>query len=318
MKFFCLLLLFPLFSSAHPGIGIVRDRKGMIYYTDLVHVWRIAHSGKAEIIIPNVHTHELSIDGEDNLYGENQWYNGERLNTWGHFIWKWNPRSGLDTIYGPDTGFVKNYGFTRDGRGNVYWAERFTQSRIKMKRPDGTINTLAEGKFGRVNNWMYVTPEGTLYFIGGNDLYRVPPSGKATVLVKNINATYGPSPPRHSYFGMWSDRSGHIYLADYAARAVKQVTETGIVRQYLATSKEWGPTGGVFDDSGNLWLMEWSTRNEMRMRKITDPGMAVSQKSAYNFAGKWLLPVLVLLTVVRVLFLRWKQKIMRNFAVRQK
>ena len=62
--------------SAHPGIGIVKDSKGNIYYTDLKNVLKYSSDGKIVIVVPGVHTHELYIDGKDNLYGEHLWYEG--------------------------------------------------------------------------------------------------------------------------------------------------------------------------------------------------------------------------------------------------
>ena len=42
LKFFCLISIV---VAAHPGIGIVKDSKGNIYYTDLKQVWKIALDG---------------------------------------------------------------------------------------------------------------------------------------------------------------------------------------------------------------------------------------------------------------------------------
>jgi hypothetical protein len=57
-------------AAAHPGIGIVMDSRGNVFYTDLSHVWKIAPRGAKSIAVRGVHTHELYIDREDNLYGE--------------------------------------------------------------------------------------------------------------------------------------------------------------------------------------------------------------------------------------------------------
>ena len=59
---------------SHPGVGIVMDSKGDVYFTDLKHVWKLAPDGKKNIVVSNVHTHELWIDANDNLYGEHLWY----------------------------------------------------------------------------------------------------------------------------------------------------------------------------------------------------------------------------------------------------
>jgi hypothetical protein len=46
------------------------DSRGNFFYTDLSHVWKIAPSGAKSIALRGVHTHELYLDREDNLYGE--------------------------------------------------------------------------------------------------------------------------------------------------------------------------------------------------------------------------------------------------------
>ena len=80
-----ILLLFYFFTinslKAHPGIGIVMDNEGNVYYTDLTHVWKIPKEGKLTIAVENVHTHELYLDSNGNLYGEHEWYNGEATDT---------------------------------------------------------------------------------------------------------------------------------------------------------------------------------------------------------------------------------------------
>ena len=67
---FCLL---PILAYAHPGIGIVKNSKGIIYYSDLQQVWKI-ENGLKTIAVPGVHSHELYMDSADNLYGEHVIY----------------------------------------------------------------------------------------------------------------------------------------------------------------------------------------------------------------------------------------------------
>lgn len=128
------ILLFVVLSPllrAHPGTGIVTDSKGNLYYTDLLHVWKIAGNGNKTIAVHNVHTHELFIDKNDDLFGEHLWYNGERADTWGHFVWCLRSNGILDTIIKPTAGFLENYSFVRDSQGNMYWTQRSKISRIK-------------------------------------------------------------------------------------------------------------------------------------------------------------------------------------------
>src|SRR5262245_46318780 len=81
-----LLLLLPLPAVAHPGVGIVQDARGNIFYTDLTQVWKISPDGRKTVAVPNVHTHELSLDMAGNLYGEHLWFDGA-TSKWRHRVW---------------------------------------------------------------------------------------------------------------------------------------------------------------------------------------------------------------------------------------
>lgn len=145
MRSLFLYIFLPLFARAHPGIGIVKDSKGNIYYTDLHQVWKINTSGHKSIAVQSVHTHELFMDAQDNLFGEHLWYNGENVDTWGHYVWKLNKEGRLDTLIQPSEGFLTQYSFVRDVAGNMYWAEQFINTKFKKKYTDSTIQTIAEG-----------------------------------------------------------------------------------------------------------------------------------------------------------------------------
>jgi hypothetical protein len=57
-------------AIAHPGWGIVVDRAGNVFFTDLKQVWRIGTDGTKTVVVPNVHTHELFLDSAGTLHGE--------------------------------------------------------------------------------------------------------------------------------------------------------------------------------------------------------------------------------------------------------
>lgn len=93
------------FSIAHPGVGIVQDSKGNIFYTDLKHVWKIQTDGKKSIAVQNVHTHELFMDEHDNLFGEHLWYEGEETDKWGHYVWRLSADGKFEKIIPDSEGF---------------------------------------------------------------------------------------------------------------------------------------------------------------------------------------------------------------------
>lgn len=311
MKKIITLLFYTFFSqlvAAHPGIGIVKDRKGNIYYTDLEQIWKIDRDGKKNIVVPNVHSHELYIDSADNLFGEHLWYNGEQLNTWGHYVWCLKNDGTLVKIKEPSPGFLEDYSFVRDEAGNMYWAERFKISRIKKKTPDGTVSTIAEGKFKDIR-WMHATLQGSVYFVDLNDLYKIDRQGKLTLLAKSLEGkrVSDHSSLKHHIFGIWLDKNNNVYLAVTGENLVKKITPDGIVSSFASSSGGWSPTGGVFNDDGNLWLMEWNETNAIRVRKVTPKELLV--KSPFkNSLITYSLPILVIAAIAIVMVARYSRK----------
>jgi hypothetical protein len=114
IKLSAILILFSMSSvspMAHPGVGIVMDSKGNVFYTDLHQIWKIDLQGKKVMAVRNVHSHELYRDKHDSLYGEYLRYEGEATDKWGHYVWKLSADGKLEKVI-PDTeGFLKNYSY---------------------------------------------------------------------------------------------------------------------------------------------------------------------------------------------------------------
>jgi hypothetical protein len=304
--FFCLHLFLTTFAWSHPGVGIVKDSKGNIYYTDLKQVWKISKDGSRKIVVPGVHTHELHMDAEDQLHGEHLWYNGEDLDTWGSYAWRLKPNGKLDTVVGIHEGFLEHYSFNRDKNGNQYWVERGPVSRIMKKTTGGDSAVLAEGSFKDIR-WIHVSPDGRVYFIDLLDLYFINTNGHLTLLVKDLAKKPGPlsmHSEKHSIFGLWTDQDQNLYAAVYSSKTVKKIDPEGKVSDLLYTSPAWSPTGGLFDEEGNLWLMEYNLANEVRVRKVTKLELQKKPSSFRNAINRSLQPAsLVLVSLLTLGFI---------------
>jgi sugar lactone lactonase YvrE len=68
--------------------------------------------------------------------------------------------------------------------------------------------------------------------------------------------------------GLWVDRLGNVYAADYSGSKVKRIDRQGRVTVVARSPFPWGPTGGAFDRAGNLWLLEYNIVNQARARKV--------------------------------------------------
>src|SRR5438046_1994660 len=93
-------------ALAHPSVSILMDSRGNVYFSDLAKVWKINPQGIKSVAVDGVHTHELYLDKEDNLFGEHVWYNGDAAGTWGHYVWKLSHEGKFEKTK-PDTpGFL--------------------------------------------------------------------------------------------------------------------------------------------------------------------------------------------------------------------
>ena len=228
------LFLISLVIAAHPGIGIVKDSKGNIYYTDLKQIWKISLDGNKTAVVPGVHTHELYIDEQDNLYGEHLWYNGESKNTWGHYAWCLKNNGELVKEINPTEGFLTNYSFVRDAAGNMYWVERFTTSRIMKKSKGGEITKIAEGKFGFIG-WLFAAKNGSLYFTENNMLHKLSHDDKSDsyrmeTLARNLgsrSADFNVMGRNYTSYGIWTDAAENIYLAMIDSKKVIRIGADG-------------------------------------------------------------------------------------------
>lgn len=256
----------PLF--AHPPVSVVLDAQGNAYYSDLEQVWKVAPNGTKTIAVPNVHTHELYIDASGNLYGEHLWYEGERTDKWGHYLWRRAPDGKLVKIIPNREGFPRDYSFVRDAAGNQYVAGT-DRKRIEKIAPNGRKSVVAQG-FSNIR-WMISTPNATLYLVDKSDVVRVAPTGAVTRLVGNVSQTsiYRPQiSAQHSVMGLWTDRTGNLYVASHSEGKVKRIAPDGKVKVVVDSSGGWSPVGGAFAPNGDLLLLETSPANQVRLRRM--------------------------------------------------
>lgn len=271
-SFFLLVLLLPVTLWAHPGIAIVADSKGTIYYSDLHQVFRI-RNGKTTIAVPRVHTHELYIDEKDNLYGAHQSNTSD--DRFFHYLWVLNPDGRLDTVVGQRAAFEQvDFSLARDRQGNEYYTKQFIRKRdtahIYKKAPGGQETVLARGNFKGVA-WLHPQDDGSLLFVKDNQVYRMTADGKATIIGRNI----GSDKPSYTYwnnkvivYGLWQDTAANVYAAVFSDQAVKKIHPGGAVSQIYRSPGNWTPVQGVFDPSGQLWVMETNNNHETRVVKV--------------------------------------------------
>lgn len=251
-------------ASAHPSVGIVINRNGDVFYSDLERVWRVTAAGQKQIVVPNVHTHELSIDSSGAIYGEDsRWLGGDQYR---HRVWKRAADGRVTDVIPWTDGFWREYGFARDGREAMYWV-RCTAARVctvrQRERTGQARNFVREGRFSGPINWIVASPDGAVYVIDGPDLRRVSPQGKLETLARISSRADG----RHQLMGMTLDSSGNIYVAGHADRKVFRVTPAGRVQAVARSAAPWAPTAVALSGRGDLWMLEWAG-NQARVRRV--------------------------------------------------
>jgi len=255
-------------ATAHPGVGLVEDSGGNIFYTDLVHIWKISPEGRKTIAVRNVHTHELALDAQDNLYGEDLVYEGEALNRWHHRIWKCSPDGKVTDLFGQRSGFREDYGFARDRRGTQYWLQYEENTTLIRKRtPEGKVTTIhPKTPFPRLT-WLAVSQDGSaLYVTTSNSLHRISSSGAVTPLIHHESTN------RHALMGIWPAADGSVYAADFASRTINRVETNGRITLVARTENPWAPSSMLRTRDGILWILDYSTTNEARLRRIDKAG----------------------------------------------
>jgi len=72
--------------------------------------------------------------------------------------------------------------------------------------------------------------------------------------------------------GLWLNTEGSVYVAVARERLVLRVNSDGKTEVVARSVEPWSPSGGMFDREGNLWLLEYDSSNEVRVRRLDRNG----------------------------------------------
>lgn len=259
--------------NAHPGVGIVMNSEGSVFYTDLTHVWKISASGEHSIAVRNVHTHELYMDEEDNLYGEHEWYNGEATDTWGNYVWCLSSDGVFQKTVDDVEGFLDNNTLVRDLENSTYWVEKSGDyEMLKKQTESGENDFFTQHRFNDIR-WKYFSKhDGNLYVVDHLKIKKITSLGKVSVIADDLKEAGGPFggvADRHYIYGIWTKEGEGLYVAVYGASKVKKIGINGEITVVFESQKGWSPCGGMIASDGTQWIMEFSERNETRITKIS-------------------------------------------------
>ncbi|MBT8256980.1 MAG: hypothetical protein KJO49_00800 [Bacteroidia bacterium] len=268
--------IFSLELEAHPGVGIVMDSQGNVFYTDLVHVWKISPEGDLSIAVKDVHTHQLFLDENDNLYGEHVWYNGEERDTWSYYVWCLNSFGEIEYPVPETEGFPENNTLVRDRNDNSFFSKKSEVGEFLMKQnSEGQIDRFGIHTFNNIR-WIYSNNKASeLLVIDHLNLKRVDENGDVTIISGELHDSgknHDDIKDMHYLMGVWTDKMDQIYVAAFGAKKVKKIDANGKVETIYKSSMGWSPCGGLIAPNGTLWVMEFSVFNKTRVRKVNPNG----------------------------------------------
>lgn len=299
-KLIFLLLLFPGVAQTHPGVGIVKDSKGNIFYTDLQNVYKLGNGIKT-IAVANVHTHELFINKQDELFGAGGYYDS-KTEKFFHYLWVYHPNGRIDTVLGMRQEYVRHdFSLAKDHDANEYYLKRFIApysdtTHIYKKPPHEPETVYATGQFKAVN-WLHPQDDASLLYASTDTIYRVSTSGKIH-LVKVLKAKKPTDVNRLQIWGLWQDKAGNIYAAILNNSSIVKVDRMGNAKTIYSSANGWMPLHGLFDDSNRLWIMEGSQKNEVRVTSANanHPVKMLTSQSMFAYIGAGILLIIALLS----------------------
>ena len=271
----CALLLLADAALGHPAWGIVIDRQGQVYFSDVDHntVWKVGADGRPVPLLTNKHSHELFIDDAENLYGGHVYYD-EANDRWINSLWKATSDGRLTEILAPTTDVPKGLGSLMDWQGNTYAISGVNDGQqayvLARRRPDGSAETLAgsvsgyadgkgaEAKFAAVQAKV-LGPDQAIYLTDAACVRRVSLDGTVTTLGGNPLASVARD--EHArLLGLAVDRAGNVYVADYDFHCLRRVAPDGSTTTLLESGSFWSPSGiAVVGDT--LYVLEHRPEN---------------------------------------------------------
>lgn len=284
-------------ALAHEGWGIVVDRQGQIYFSDIPtnSIWRITREGKLETVIRK-HSHALVLGEDGSIYGTQEHHSAAVGS-----VWRIAPDGGLSDVLTPASDFPLNlHPFIIDRDGNVYSTNSITfpnqsdKATLLKAGPNGDVTILAggirgyrdgrggEAQFSGIDGMAWAS-DGSLYLTDGVYVRRVTMDGVVTTLGKG--ALTIPS-FEEDLMGLAVSPSGSVYVADYSQRRVLQLMPDGNARTIVETGLIWSPTGMTIVGE-DLYVLEHLRMPLVilgdvgigayaRVRKVSPSGIAVT------------------------------------------
>lgn len=254
-------------ALAHEGWGIVVDRQGQIYFSDIPTrtIWRITREGTLETVMIGKVSHALVLGEDGSIYGTHE-HNASAVGS----VWRIAPDGSFSTIFTPAPDFPLDLRpFIIDRDGNIYspnsrsFPNQSDKATLSKAEPNGEVTILAGGtrgfrdgqghdaQFSSIDGMAWAA-DGSLYVTDGVYVRRVAMDGTVTTLDHGAltSPIFG-----EDLMGLAVAPSGSIYVADYSQRRLLQLMPDGDTRTISNSGLFWSPTG-VTNIGKDLYVLE--------------------------------------------------------------
>jgi len=316
--------------EAHEGWGIVVDRQGQVYFSDIPTntIWKITVEGKLEAAATNQHSHSLIKGDDGNIYGAHE--NGS--------VWRITPDGGFLEVLPPNGDFpLSLHCFIIDRDGNIYSMNSGSvQSglvKILKRTPDAEVTMLAgntrgyadgrgsEAKFTGIDGMAWAD-DGSLFVTDGVYVRRLAMDGLVTTVGGGelTSESWG-----EDLMGLTVAPRKEILAADYSNRRVLRIMPDGSAQTILETGLIWSPTGVALVGE-DLYVLEHlrmplvilgnvEIGAYIRVRKISPDGAATTLATVWGSNTPAFVVVLFVAIAILVLA-RHFGKLRKNRCVR--
>jgi hypothetical protein len=266
-------------AAAHPGSGIVADRRGRIYFIDTGEgLWKIDTLG-ALTRIPGPAFHWMTIDA-DNRFANARLPSGPNWEI---------ARAGNDPMLLLSSDFPIAIG--RDG--NLYYSApgQGKDLQIVKRTPSGATSVLAtlpataRDPLTHING-LAAGPDGSLYYTEDNAVRRISMRGRVSTVVSDIALFTCESIPGNGanagpfFRGLAIDVHGSVVVAASGCGTVVKIAPGRKVTALLQLKAPWSPTAAALSGD-DLYVLEYlhtasENRREWlpRVRRISPNGKA--------------------------------------------
>lgn len=297
-------------AQAHPAAGIVVDREGRVYFSDLITVWRVDAQGKLSAfrVGKDLHTHELFIDEAGNVYGTDNIYDPATKRD-GVAVWRMTPAGEFKYLLAPTDDPPRGLGMWRDRAGNTFAWERSDYRKrgawLVRRSPDGTVTRLAGSDYGHtdgrgdkasfgITHFTALGPDGSVYVTDESYVRRVSPDGTVTTLAADIRNDQTDKPEEKgtpTYLsGISVDPQGFVYVADFSNGRVIRIAPDRKAETVFRSERPWSPNGVVWS-GGTLYVLEFLATTihgpfNTRVRRLSSDGTSTVLATVEDGAPK--------------------------------